>query len=84
MCGEIERGVELVDRFILIQIDDIFDERFVEMVFYFIDDKVESVFKRKEVILWLCRSIKSGRVPYSKQSFCPRQEKVRNCVRRAS
>ena len=46
MCGEIERGVELVDRFILIQIDDIFDERFVEMVFYFIDDKVESVFKR--------------------------------------
>lgn len=46
MCGEIERGIELVDRFILIQIDDIFDERFVEMVFYFIDDKVESVFKR--------------------------------------
>lgn len=48
MCGEIERGVELVDRFILIQIDDIFDERFVEMVFYFIDDKVESVFKRRD------------------------------------
>ena len=48
MCGEIERGVELVDRFILIQIDDIFDECFVEMVFYFIDDKVESVFKRRD------------------------------------
>ena len=43
MGREIESSVELVDGFILIQIDDVLDECFVEVIFDFVDYEVESI-----------------------------------------
>ena len=43
MGREIESSVELVDGFILIQIDDILNKCFVEVIFDFVDYEVESI-----------------------------------------
>ena len=45
MGGEIECRVAFVDRFVFVQVDDVFDERFVEMVLDFVDDQIKPVFE---------------------------------------
>ena len=46
MGGEIECRIAFVDRFVFVQVDDVFDERFVKVVFYFVDDQIKPVFER--------------------------------------